>query len=68
MGDRILSVNGVDIRDATHETAVMSLLSKADEMMLKVQHDPLPSGFQVRWSNDFSLSFTYYYVCWSTTP
>ena len=47
MGDRILEVNDKDIRDATHETAVMALLSKADEMKLKVQHDPLPSGFQV---------------------
>ncbi len=48
MGDRILSVNGQDIRGATHETAVMALLSKTDEMKLKVQHDPLPKGFQVR--------------------
>lgn len=47
MGDRILSVNGADIRGATHEAAVLSLLSKADEMRLKVQHDPLPKGFQV---------------------
>ena len=47
MGDRILAVNDKDIRNATHETAVMALLSKADEMKLKVQHDPLPSGFQV---------------------
>ena len=47
MGDRILEVNDKDIRDASHETAVMALLSKADEMKLKVQHDPLPSGFQV---------------------
>jgi protein scribble len=50
MGDRILSVNGQDIRDSSHETAVMSLLSKADQMKLKVQHDPLPSGFQVNTS------------------
>ena len=48
MGDRILSVNGADIRDASHETAVMSLLSKADTMKLKVLHDPLPKGFQVK--------------------
>ena len=47
MGDRILEVNDKDIRDASHETAVMALLSKADEMKLRVQHDPLPSGFQV---------------------
>lgn len=47
MGDRILSVNGQDIREATHETAVMALLSKTDQMKLRIQHDPLPSGFQV---------------------
>lgn len=48
MGDRILSVNGTDIRTVSHETAVMALLSKADQMNLRVQHDPLPKGFQVR--------------------
>ena len=46
MGDRILNVNGADIRDATHQTAVMALLTKADEMKLIVQHDPLPKGFE----------------------
>ncbi len=45
MGDRILSVNGQNIRDVTHETAVVALLAKNDEMRLEVQHDPLPSGF-----------------------
>ena len=48
MGDRLLAVNGTDIRGASHETAVMALLSKADQMKLKVQHDPLPKGFRVR--------------------
>lgn len=47
MGDRILSVNGSDIRSASHETAVMALISKAEQMNMKVQHDPLPKGFQV---------------------
>jgi len=46
MGDRILSVNDVDIRQASHETAVMALLTKTDEMRLTVQHDPLPEGFR----------------------
>ena len=48
MGDRILFVNGVDIRGASHQDAVLALLSKKDSMKMKVQHDPLPSGFRVR--------------------
>jgi protein scribble len=46
MGDRILSVNGVDIRGASHQDAVMALLVKADQMKITVQHDPLPAGFK----------------------
>ena len=49
MGDRILFVNGVDIRGASHQDAVLALLSKKDSMKMKVQHDPLPSGFRVRY-------------------
>ena len=45
MGDRILSVNNVDIRSASHQDAVVALLEKKDRMKLKVQHDPLPPGF-----------------------
>ena len=48
MGDRILNVNGVDIRGASHQDAVMALLVKADQMKITVQHDPLPSGFKVK--------------------
>lgn len=47
MGDRILSVNSIDIRSASHQDAVLALLSKTDRMNITVQHDPLPSGFQV---------------------
>ena len=47
MGDRILSVNGVDIKNASHQEAVLALLTKTDRMKLKVQHDPLPQGFKV---------------------
>ena len=47
MGDRILSVNGVDIKNASHQDAVAALLVKTDRMKLKVQHDPLPQGFKV---------------------
>ena len=48
MGDRILSVNGVDIKIASHQDAVAALLVKTDRMKLKVQHDPLPKGFKVK--------------------
>ena len=47
MGDRILNVNGSDIRGASHQDAVMALLVKADQMKITVQHDPLPAGFKV---------------------
>ena len=46
MGDRILSVNNVDIRNASHHDAVQALLEKKDRMKLRVQHDPLPPGFR----------------------
>ena len=46
MGDRILEVNGVDIRNSSHQEAVVALLEKKDRMKLKVQHDPLPPGFR----------------------
>ena len=47
MGDRILSVNGIEIKNASHQDAVAALLVKTDRMKLKVQHDPLPEGFKV---------------------
>ena len=56
MGDRILSVNGQDIRSASHEKAVMALISKADQMKIQVQHDPLPKGFQVNYCRLEDLS------------
>ncbi|XP_065213379.1 protein lap4 [Planococcus citri] len=46
IGDRILSVNGEDITNYSHEEAVMALLKRSDEICLKIQHDPLPEGFQ----------------------
>jgi len=46
MGDRILAVNEMDIRSVSHQEAVMALLQSCDTMILKVQHDPLPPGFQ----------------------
>lgn len=47
MGDRILKVNGVDITKATHQEAVMELLKPGDQIILTVQHDPLPENYQV---------------------
>lgn len=47
MGDRILSVNGEDITSYTHQEAVLALLKPANEITLKIQHDPLPEGFDV---------------------
>merc|ERR1719410_3224381 len=45
MGDRILAVNTTDIRNVTHQEAVMSLLQPCEIIKLTVQHDPLPPGF-----------------------
>lgn len=47
MGDRILKVNGTDITKATHQEAVMELLRPGDQIILTVQHDPLPENYQV---------------------
>ncbi|XP_058792362.1 protein lap4 isoform X10 [Phymastichus coffea] len=47
MGDRILKVNGVDITKARHQEAVMELLKQGDQIVLTVQHDPLPENYQL---------------------
>nr|XP_018899878.1 PREDICTED: protein scribble homolog isoform X6 [Bemisia tabaci] len=46
MGDRILAVNNEDISQYTHQEAVMALLKPTSEIILKIQHDPLPEGFR----------------------
>jgi len=46
MGDRILSVNEINIRSVSHQEAVMALLQPSQTVVLLIQHDPLPSGFQ----------------------
>uniref|UniRef100_A0A8D9BCX8 Protein lap4 n=1 Tax=Cacopsylla melanoneura TaxID=428564 RepID=A0A8D9BCX8_9HEMI len=46
MGDRILAVNGKDMSRVTHEEAVLALLEPCQEIVLKIQHDPHPEGFQ----------------------
>ena len=40
-------VNGDDLRQATHEKAVLSLMKPSSEIQLVVRHDPQPDGFQV---------------------
>lgn len=47
MGDRILKVNGTDVTKATHQEAVMELLKPGDQIVLTIQHDPLPECYQV---------------------
>ncbi|CAG5126325.1 unnamed protein product, partial [Candidula unifasciata] len=46
IGDRILSVNNKDLRHATHQEAVMALITPTYEIHLKVRHDPPPPGLQ----------------------
>ena len=47
MGDRILKVNGEDVTKSSHHEAVLKLLRPGDEVVLTIQHDPLPEGYQV---------------------
>ncbi|XP_064910889.1 protein scribble homolog isoform X8 [Columba livia] len=46
VGDRILEVNGTDLRHATHQEAVTALLSSAQELTVLVRRDPPPPGMQ----------------------
>ncbi|XP_068603892.1 protein scribble homolog [Brachionichthys hirsutus] len=46
VGDRILEVNGIDLRHATHQEAVRSLLSNKQEIRMLVRRDPSPPGMQ----------------------
>ncbi|XP_066056244.1 protein scribble homolog isoform X1 [Chamaea fasciata] len=46
VGDRILEVNGIDLRHATHQEAVNALLSNAQELTMVVRRDPPPPGMQ----------------------
>ncbi|XP_052689571.1 protein scribble homolog isoform X17 [Crassostrea angulata] len=46
IGDRILSVNNRDVTSATHQEAVMLLISPTYEINLKVRHDPPPPGLK----------------------
>ncbi|XP_074118342.1 protein scribble homolog isoform X27 [Sminthopsis crassicaudata] len=46
VGDRILAVNGQDLRGATHQEAVNALLSPNPELCLLVRRDPPPPGMK----------------------
>ncbi|XP_069771257.1 protein scribble homolog isoform X3 [Narcine bancroftii] len=46
VGDRILEVNGMDVRHATHQEAVMALLSPQRHIQLLIRRDPPPRGMQ----------------------
>uniref|UniRef100_A0A7M4F909 Protein scribble homolog n=1 Tax=Crocodylus porosus TaxID=8502 RepID=A0A7M4F909_CROPO len=46
VGDRILEVNGIDLRHATHQEAVNALLSNSQELTMLVRRDPPPPGMQ----------------------
>uniref|UniRef100_A0A8C8S669 Protein scribble homolog n=1 Tax=Pelusios castaneus TaxID=367368 RepID=A0A8C8S669_9SAUR len=46
VGDRILEVNAVDLRHATHQEAVNALLSSTQELSMLVRRDPAPPGMQ----------------------
>uniref|UniRef100_A0A8D9BFM2 Protein lap4 n=1 Tax=Cacopsylla melanoneura TaxID=428564 RepID=A0A8D9BFM2_9HEMI len=58
MGDRILAVNGKDMSRVTHEEAVLALLEPCQEIVLKIQHDPHPEGFQLNVIVIFPLEIT----------
>ncbi|XP_058035021.1 protein scribble homolog isoform X11 [Ahaetulla prasina] len=46
VGDRILEVNGIDLRQATHQEAVSALLSSDPELRMVVRRDPPPPGME----------------------
>uniref|UniRef100_A0A670ZUD6 Protein scribble homolog n=1 Tax=Pseudonaja textilis TaxID=8673 RepID=A0A670ZUD6_PSETE len=46
VGDRILEVNGLDLRQATHQEAVSALLCSSPELRMVVRRDPPPPGME----------------------
>ncbi|XP_056104390.1 protein scribble homolog isoform X20 [Rhinichthys klamathensis goyatoka] len=46
VGDRILEVNAIDLRHATHQEAVRALLSNKQEIRMLVRRDPSPPGME----------------------
>ncbi|CAL8100696.1 unnamed protein product [Calicophoron daubneyi] len=46
VGDRILRVNDIDLRNATHDEAVNALIQPTRELVLEVRRDPTPPGLR----------------------
>ncbi|KAG7273628.1 hypothetical protein CRUP_017350 [Coryphaenoides rupestris] len=46
VGDRILEVNSMDMRHATHQEAVRALLANKQEIRMLVRRDPSPPGME----------------------
>ncbi|XP_078383330.1 protein scribble homolog isoform X2 [Oculina patagonica] len=46
VGDRMLMVNGKDMRNSTHQEAVAALIANVSLIKLLVRHDPPPKGLQ----------------------
>uniref|UniRef100_A0A1I8F5V5 PDZ domain-containing protein n=1 Tax=Macrostomum lignano TaxID=282301 RepID=A0A1I8F5V5_9PLAT len=46
VGDRILAVNGRDLRQAAHHEAVAALKENRYRLKLRVRHDPPPAGMR----------------------
>uniref|UniRef100_A0A3B4F0H9 Protein scribble homolog n=1 Tax=Pundamilia nyererei TaxID=303518 RepID=A0A3B4F0H9_9CICH len=47
VGDRILEVNSIDLRHATHQEAVRALLANKQEIRMLVRRDPSPPGMEI---------------------
>jgi protein scribble len=46
IGDRILSVNGLDLTQAKHQDAVQALKSSGKDVVLRVIHERQPAGLR----------------------
>lgn len=46
IGDRILSVNGVDVSSSTHEGAIKLLVTSGDPLKVLIRHEPPPDGLK----------------------
>ncbi len=69
VGDRILEVNTIDLRHATHQEAVRALLANKQEIRMLVRRDPSPPGMQVRPStptntHDITQEVAHPYLAW----
>ena len=62
VGDRILSVNGMDVTKASHTDAVTALKEAIGELVLEVKHEPLPKGYQVSHTFKFKRKKTVHKV------